>query len=66
MISLATSSSAISRRDPLGVYMRDVQRYPLLSKDEEHDLAVQYFEQGDLDDMGMTPYERADVRISVG
>ena len=25
-----------------------------------------HLEQGDLDDMGMTPYERADVRISVG
>ena len=47
--SLALSSSAISRRDPLGVYMRDVQRYPLLSKEEEHELAVRYFEEDDLD-----------------
>ena len=38
--ALAAPSSALSRRDPLGVYMRDVQRYPLLSKEEEHDLAV--------------------------
>ncbi|MDH3199968.1 MAG: RNA polymerase factor sigma-32 [Myxococcales bacterium] len=47
--ALLASSSALSRRDPLGVYMRDVQRYPLLSKDEEHDLAVQYFEKGDVE-----------------
>jgi RNA polymerase sigma-32 factor len=47
--ALATSSSALSRRDPLAVYMRDVQRYPLLTKQEEHDLAIKYFEQGDLD-----------------
>ena len=47
--ALATSSSALSRRDPLAVYMRDVQRYRLLSKDEEHDLAVRYFEKGDVD-----------------
>jgi RNA polymerase sigma-32 factor len=47
--ALAPGSSALSRRDPLGVYMRDVQRYPLLSKQEEHDLAVRYFEEDDLD-----------------
>ncbi len=46
---LALSSSALSRRDPLGAYMRDVQRYQLLSKDEEHKLAVDYFENGDLE-----------------
>ena len=47
--ALVGSSSALSRRDPLGVYMRDVQRYTLLSKEEEHDLAVQYFERGDVE-----------------
>jgi RNA polymerase sigma-32 factor len=29
--------------------MRDVQRYALLSKEEEHDLAVRYFEEDDLE-----------------
>ena len=47
--ALTASSSALSRRDPLGVYMRDVQRYPLLSKDEEHELAVRYFEDEDVE-----------------
>ena len=46
---LVASSSVLSRRDPLGIYMRDVQRYPLLSKEEEHDLAVRYFEKGDVE-----------------
>ncbi len=46
---LVGSSSALSRGDPLGAYMRDVQRYPLLSKEEEHELAVRYFEQDDLE-----------------
>jgi RNA polymerase sigma-32 factor len=46
---LALSSSALARRDPLGVYMRDVQRYPLLSKEEEHDLAVRFFEDDDVE-----------------
>lgn len=47
--ALGSSPSALSRRDPLGAYMRDVQRYPLLSKDEEHALAVKYFEDGDVE-----------------
>jgi len=46
---LTLPSSALTRRDPLGLYMRDVQRYPLLSKDEEHELAVRFFEQDDLE-----------------
>jgi RNA polymerase sigma-32 factor len=46
---LALSSAALSRRDPLGAYMRDVQRYPLLSKEEEHELAVRFLEEDDLD-----------------
>jgi len=47
--ALAAPASALSRRDPLGAYMRDVQRYPLLSKNEEHELAVQYYEGGDVE-----------------
>ena len=47
--ALAPSVSALSRRDPLGVYMRDVQRYPLLSKEEEHELAVRFLEEDDLE-----------------
>ena len=47
--ALAASADSLSRRDPLAVYMRDVQRYPLLSKDEEHDLAVRFFEEDDLE-----------------
>ena len=46
---LALSSAALSRRDPLGAYMRDVQRYPLLSKEEEHELAVRFLEEEDLE-----------------
>lgn len=47
--SLSVASSTLSRRDPLGSYMRDIQRYPLLSKEEEHDLAVRFFEHDDVD-----------------
>ncbi len=47
--ALVSSSSSLTRRDPLGVYMRDVQRYKLLSKEEEHDLAVRFFEDDDVE-----------------
>jgi len=47
--ALTSSSSSLTRRDPLGVYMRDVQRYALLSKEEEHDLAVRFLEDDDLE-----------------
>ena len=42
--------NAIARRDdPLALYMRDVNRYSLLSTAEEKALAVKYFDDGDLD-----------------
>ncbi len=39
----------LARRDALQVYMDAVNRYPLLSPEEEHELAVRYREQGDLE-----------------
>ena len=36
------TSSAISRHDPLQAFLREAQRYPLLTPDEEHALAVRY------------------------
>jgi len=47
--SLKGKDSALSKRDPLAAYMKDVSRYPLLTREEEHDLAVKYVEEGDLD-----------------
>jgi RNA polymerase sigma-32 factor len=41
--------TAIAPRDPLAAYMRDVQRYKLLTPDEERALAIRYVEEGDLD-----------------
>jgi RNA polymerase sigma-32 factor len=40
--AIARSGGAISRFDPLSAYMREVQRHPLLSPDEEHRLAINY------------------------
>lgn len=43
-----STGDALSRQDPLAAYMRDVQRYPLLTPDEEHSLAVTYAQTGDV------------------
>jgi RNA polymerase sigma-32 factor len=40
--AIARTGEAVSRYDPLSAYMREVQRHPLLSPDEEHQLAVTY------------------------
>jgi RNA polymerase sigma-32 factor len=38
---------SLVKRDPLQAYMQEARRYPLLSPEEEHDLAVKLFEGGD-------------------
>ncbi len=45
----ADSGSSIARLDPLQAYMREVQAHPLLTPDEEKQLAVRYAETGDVD-----------------
>lgn len=47
--ALVYSGGALSTQDPLAAYMREVQRHPLLTRDEEHHLAVLYHETGDVD-----------------
>jgi len=39
----------IVRWDPLRAYMAEVQRHPLLSREEEHELALRYQDSGDVD-----------------
>jgi len=38
----------LARRDPLQAYMAEVTRHPLLTREEEHELAVHYRDTGDL------------------
>ncbi|MBM4376254.1 MAG: RNA polymerase factor sigma-32 [Deltaproteobacteria bacterium] len=38
---------ALSRRDPFNAYIREVQRYPLLTPEQERDLTTRYVETGD-------------------
>ncbi|HEU4411751.1 MAG TPA: RNA polymerase factor sigma-32 [Polyangiaceae bacterium] len=44
----ADEDVAISRHDPLQAYLREVQRHPLLTPDEEHQLATRYATTGDV------------------
>jgi RNA polymerase sigma-32 factor len=39
---------ALARLDPMQQYLREVQRHPLLTPTEEHDLAVKYVGTGDV------------------
>ncbi len=43
-----SNDRALARVDNLQVYMREVQRHPLLSPDEEHELAVHYAKTEDV------------------
>ncbi len=43
----ADSTTALSLRDPFQAYVREVQRYPLLTADEEKALTTKYTETGD-------------------
>ena len=44
-----TGTTALARRDPLAAYMAEARRYPLLTREEEHALAVRWVEDGDQD-----------------
>ena len=45
----AGERAALARHDPLRAYMAEVSRHPLLSREEEHALAVRYARTGDRD-----------------
>ncbi|MCP4680498.1 MAG: sigma-70 family RNA polymerase sigma factor [Deltaproteobacteria bacterium] len=44
----ATGSRKVSRYDPLDAFLREIQQYPLLSPEEEKDLAESYVKTGDV------------------
>ncbi len=43
----STSTTALARRDPMAAYMAEVRRHPLLTREEEYELAVRWVEDGD-------------------
>lgn len=40
---------AVAVREPIGVFLQEVNKYPVLSKEEEYSLAVRYYEDNDLE-----------------
>lgn len=47
--SVDAAHSALVPYDPLQHYLTEIRRYPLLTREEEHDLAVRYKEEADRD-----------------
>ena len=47
--SASLGAGGLVRYDPLRAYMAEVSRHPLLTREEEHELAVRYRETGDVD-----------------
>ena len=45
----SASTASVAKYDPMAAYMREVRRFPLLSRDEEHELAVKWQEGGEAD-----------------
>ncbi len=45
----SNTNTSLTMRDPLNAYMREAKRFPLLTREEEHELAVQLVEEGDSD-----------------
>jgi len=48
-VPAAASAGSLARYDPLRAYMAEVSRYPVLSREEEHALALRYAKTGDRD-----------------
>jgi RNA polymerase sigma-32 factor len=46
-VPVKREAGSLARRDPLSTYMSETRRYPLLTPDEEHSLAVKLVEHGD-------------------
>lgn len=40
---------ALAVREPLGIFLKEIEKYPVLSKEEEYGLAVRFYEEDDLE-----------------
>lgn len=41
------SANDLATRDPLTQYLQEIRKYPVLTREQEHDLALKYYEDGD-------------------
>ncbi|RYZ83880.1 MAG: sigma-70 family RNA polymerase sigma factor [Proteobacteria bacterium] len=46
-LPVAAGSRAISTTDPLAIYLSDIRKYPLLTKEQEQEIARKYFDTKD-------------------
>lgn len=46
-LEVSPDEGALVEYDPLRVYLQEIQRYPLLSREEEQELAIRFKEHGD-------------------
>ncbi len=46
-LPVTLTEHALTSNDPLITYLNEIRKYPLLSREEEHELAVRYKEKGD-------------------
>jgi RNA polymerase sigma-32 factor len=47
--ALPKGSRSLARLDPLQLYIQDIRRYPLMSREDEHELAKKFVETGDVE-----------------
>ena len=46
-LSIPVSTKSVSTRDPLSLYLSEVRKYPLLTKEQEFEIAKKYYETKD-------------------
>ena len=49
LVAEPRAGRSLARLDPLQLYIQDIRRYPLLSREEEHALAKHFVETGDVE-----------------
>jgi RNA polymerase sigma-32 factor len=49
LVPAEPAARSLARLDPLQLYIQDIRRYPLLSREEEHALAKKFVETGDVE-----------------
>ena len=45
---VASKARSLGARDPMALYIQEIKRYPLLTREQEHELAARFVNEGDL------------------
>lgn len=41
--------NALATREPINIFLKEIEKYPVLSKEQEYKLAIRYYEENDLE-----------------